>query len=402
MAKRVLNKLDARTVASLKVPGRYSDGGGLYLMIDDSRRRWVFMYSRNGKRVELGLGGARDVPLARVRAEATKMRATLASGGDPKAERAKSDAAWTFKEAAKAYILANEASWKNEKHGAQWASTLEAYAYPTMGELPVASISSAHVLAALEPIWRTKTETASRVRGRIESVLDYAKVKGHREGENPARWRGHLEFTLPKRSKVSKVEHHAALPYVDVAAFMERLRSREGVSARALEFAILCASRSGEVRHATWAEIDLKAKRWIIPAGRMKAEREHHVPLSAAAVAILEGLKAGEGGDHLFTAPKGGALSDMSLTAVLKRMGHGDLTQHGFRSTFRDWAGETTAFPREVIEHALAHGLKDKTEAAYQRGTLFDKRVQLMAAWADHCRLIPSLTDHEPEEQALA
>lgn len=396
MARRVLNKLDARTVATTKVSGRHSDGGGLYLVIDDSRRRWVFMYVRNGNRVELGLGSARDVPLARARTEAGKLRATLAIGGDPKAERAKGDRVWTFRESAEAYIAANEAGWTNAKHGKQWASTLEAYAYPTIGALPVASVTTSHILTLLEAIWRTKTETATRLRGRIETVLDYAKVKGQREGENPARWRGHLDKTLPARNKVAKVEHHAALPYGDVKGFMKALRQRDGISARALEFATLCASRSGEVRNATWAEIDLTRKVWTIPADRMKGGKEHQVPLSEAALAILDGLTEGKASDIVFAAPRGGALSDMSLTAVLKRMGHGDLTQHGFRSTFREWAGETTAFPREVIEHALAHGLKDKAEAAYQRGSLFPKRIELMAAWGTYCDAGMALTGDEP------
>jgi integrase len=257
-----------------------------------------------------------------------------------------------------------------------------------LGEVHVSDIDTALILGVLEPIWHSKTETASRVRGRVESVLDWATVRGYRNGENPARWKGHLDKLLPARAKVQKVEHHAALPYMEMSAVMRDLQRREGVSARALEFAILTVARSGEVRGAAWNEFDLEAGTWTIPAARMKAKKEHRVPLSSSALAILRELPRIDGNPYVFPAPRGGTLSDMALTAVLRRMGRGDLTQHGFRSTFRDWAGETTAFPREVIEHALAHQLRDKVEAAYQRGDLLRKRANLMEEWSHYCTAI--------------
>lgn len=305
-----------------------------------------------------------------------------------------------FKQAAEKYIEANEAGWKNPKHAAQWTSTLEKYAYPIIGNLQVAHIETPHVVSVLEPIWNTKTETASRLRGRIESVLDWAKVRGYRNGENPARWKGHLDHILPARAKVQKVKHHPALDYHDMSAFMMALKTIDGMGARALEFAILTATRSGEVRGATWNEIDLDEEVWIIPSERMKAEREHRIPLSPAALTLLNDLPRILGTDLIFPSSKNTALSDMTLTATIRRMdevsiregGRGwkdksnnVVTAHGFRSTFRDWAGETTAHPREVIEHALAHQLKDKAEAAYQRGDLLLKRRMLMTDWAKYC-----------------
>jgi integrase len=347
------------------------------------------------------------VTLAEARSKALECRKAVAEGRDPIEERkanevrAKLDAgkSKTFKECANAYIEANRTGWKNEKHIQQWQNTLATYAFPKIGQLPVTVIDTGLILSVLQQetgeekaqLWHAKTETASRLRGRIESILDWASFRGYREGENPARWKGHLQHELPARSKVQKVEHHAALPYVEVGTFMRSLREREGVSARAFEFAILTAARSGEVRGATWDEIDLKAKLWTIPAERMKAAKEHRVPLSNEAVQLLEALPriVGKHADnapkYVFSAPRGGQLSDMALTAVLRRMERDGLTQHGFRSTFREWAGEQTAHPREVIEHALAHRLKDKAEAAYQRGSLMPKRIRLMADWARYC-----------------
>jgi integrase len=333
------------------------------------------------------------VTLAEAREKALACRKLVADGRDPIEERkaallrAQLEAAKaaSFSDCARSYISAHEVGWKNEKHGRQWTATLETYAFPLIGKLPVASVDTGLVLRVLEPIWQSKTETASRLRGRIESILDWATVRGFRQGENPARWKGHLEHQLPARSKVQKVEHRAALPYAEIGIFMAELRQREGISARALEFAILTAARSGEIRGATWGEIDLKAHLWTIPAERMKAGKEHRVPLPEQAIALLSALPRLLGNDLVFPATRGKQLSDMSLTAVLKRMDHPDLTQHGFRSTFRDWAGETTAYPREVIEHALAHQLKDKTEAAYQRGDLLAKRARLMADWGKYC-----------------
>ena len=291
----------------------------------------------------------------------------------------------TFDQCADAYLAAHRAGWRNAKHAAQWSSTLATYVSPIFGNLPVQAIDVALVTKALEPIWTAKPETASRMRGRIESILDWAKVRGYRDGENPARWRGHLDHLLPARAKVSKVRHHAALPYDELAGFMGKLRAQGGTSARALEFAILTAARTGEVIGARWAEIDLPGKTWTIPAERMKAGREHRVPLSAAALAILETQAALTENEFVFPGQQRAGLSDMALWMALRAMGRDDLTVHGFRSTFRDWAAERTNFPREVAEGALAHSLTDKVEAAYRRGDLFDKRRRLMTAWADHC-----------------
>lgn len=394
MAKKAKELSDLK-VKALKAEGRYAVGGadGLHLRIVGNSRAWILRIKIGTKRSDIGLGPYPEVSLADARELAREHRKKVRDGIDPlqekrdavaalRVERAKTN---TFEECAAAYIEAHKAGWKSDKHAKQWGATLEAYAYPVFGSLPVASVDTGLVLNALRPIWATKTETASRLRGRIENVLDWAKVSGFRDGDNPARWRGHLDKLLAARSKVQKVEHHAALPYADVGEFMVELRKREGMSARALELAILCASRSSEVRLATWTEFDLAAKVWTIPADRMKAGKEHRVPLSDAAVGMLKALPRVEGATVVFPAPRGGALSDMALTATLKRMGHDSLTQHGFRSTFRDWAGETTAYPREVIEHALAHQLKDAAEAAYQRGDLLAKRARLMADWSKYC-----------------
>lgn len=292
----------------------------------------------------------------------------------------------TFEEAAERYIEAHKAGWKNAKHAAQWTTTLKTYAYPLIGESPVQAIDTGLVLKVLEPIWTTKTETANRLRGRIESVLDWARVRGYRERENPARWRGHLEQLLPAPSKVQRVQHHAALPYADLPKFMEALRAQDGVSASALEFAILTVARTGEVIGAKWSEIDLKERVWTIPAERMKAGKEHRVPFSARTLAILKSMKALGSGEYVFPGLNNKALSNMALLMLLRRMGREDITAHGFRSTFRDWAAERTNFPAEVAEMALAHAVGDKVEAAYRRGDLFAKRRELMTAWAKACQ----------------
>lgn len=389
-----LNKLSALQVQKAKDPGYYGDGGGLWLQISKlGGKSWVFRFTYHGKAREMGLGALHTVSLAEAREKALQHRKMLLEDKDPIEERKiarlhsqfQSASTKTFSECANAYIAAHRSGWKNEKHGKQWAATLETYAFPVMGRLPVAAINTPLVLRALEPIWQSKTETASRLRGRIESVLDWATVRGFRQGENPARWKGHLDKLLPARNKVQKVKHLAALPYSEIGQFMTRLRQRDGMSARALEFAILTAARSGEVRGATWDEIDFENQVWKIPASRMKAGKEHRVPLSEQTIKLLENITRIADCNHVFPAPRQGQLSDMALTSVLKRMGHGDLTQHGFRSTFRDWAGETTAYPREVIEHALAHQLKDKSEAAYQRGDLLAKRSLLMTDWGKYC-----------------
>ena len=291
-----------------------------------------------------------------------------------------------FKDCAEKYIAAHKAGWRNAKHANQWASTLEAYAYPLFGSLPVASIDTALVMKVLEPIWTSKTETASRVRGRIEAILDWATARGFRMGENPARWRGHLDKLLPARRKVQKVKHHEALPYTEVGAFMEKLRDQEGFAACALEWLILTASRTSETIGTTWEEIDFEAKTWTVPADRIKGGKEHRVPLSPEALRIAKKMHKMKYGDYVFQGSKTGKpLSNNALLALLKRMGRQDLTAHGFRSTFRDWAAEQTNYPREVAEMALAHTIEDKVEAAYRRGDLFGKRNILMAEWAKYC-----------------
>ncbi|MFZ5575932.1 MAG: tyrosine-type recombinase/integrase [Pseudomonadota bacterium] len=393
MGKHTLNKLSATGIKNKSERGYYADGGGLYFRISAfDTRSWAFRFTMLGKSREMGLGAYPDVTLMEARERAADARRLLRDGVDPiearKATRSATAAAvsraLTFAQCADAYIAKESPAWKNSKHEAQWRSTLEAYAYPVIGKMLVRDVTEEHILKILEPIWLVKTETASRVRGRIESVLDYATAKKYRSGDNPARWRGFLDKHLPKPKKVAKVKHHPALPYAELGAFMPELKAQEGMGARALEFAILTAARSGEVRGATWGEIDLDAATWTIPASRMKAEKEHRVALSAAAIKLLKALPRIDGSDLLFPSSKNTPLSDMTLTAVLRRMGRSDITAHGFRSTFRDWAGETTAYPREVIEHALAHQLKDKAEAAYARGTLFEKRRKLMEAWGKY------------------
>lgn len=392
---RMLAKLTPLGVKRALKPGLYSDGGGLYLQIAaGGSKSWIFRYGAGGKRY-FGLGPLHTIGLAEARERALAARRMLLDGVDPiAAKREKAAAAHlaaaksiTFKECALAYIEAHRAGWKNAKHAAQWTATLETYAFPIIGRLPVASIDTALVLKVLQPIWTTKPETASRVRGRIESILDWARVRGYREGENPARRKGHLDHLLPAKSKIVKVEHHAALPYREVPAFMADLKTREGNGARALEFAILTAARSGEVRGATWSEIDFDARLWTVPAGRMKAGREHRVPLSKQAIALLRRFPSNQRGDALVFegAREDSPLSDMSLTAVLRRMGRGDVTAHGFRSTFRDWCAEKTDFPAEAAEMALAHAVSDKVEAAYRRGDLFERRRELMQAWGTFC-----------------
>lgn len=384
MTGRTLNKLTAVQVTRLKEPGRHSDGGGLYLFIDaGARRRWLFMYTRNGKRTELGLGSARDLSLANARSEAARLREVLVLGGDPKAERAKNDDIPTFGRCADDYVAAMEPSWRNAKHAAQWKMTLTTYAEPLRAKA-VDAITTQDVLDVLKVLWKRVPETAERLRGRIENVLDAAKAKGHRSGENPARWRGHLDQLLPKRQRLSR-GHHAALGYEVVPVFMGRLRERDAVAARALEFVILTAARSGEVLGAQWSEIDVARRVWTIPPARMKAGREHRVPLSPRALEIIEEMKVfGEEG-YLFPGPKPDRpLSVMAMAMLLRRM-KCEVTVHGFRSSFRDWASETTGFPHEVCEMALAHAIGNKAEAAYRRGDLFDKRRGLMEAWASYC-----------------
>jgi integrase len=298
-----------------------------------------------------------------------------------------------FRECAENYIKAHRAGWRNAAHASQWENTLSAYAYPHVGALSVQAIDTSLVLKVLEPIWTTKPETASRLRGRVESVLSWAKVHGYRDGENPARWKGHLDHLLPAKSKVRRVRHHAAMPYADVPAFMGMLREQESIGARAFEFLILTAARTGEVVGLRWREIDLKSKLWIVPGDRMKAGKEHRVPLCPRAAAILQAIKPDkiEGDTFVFPGSKlQKPQSNMVFLMLLRRMKIGHLTAHGFRATFKTWATERTNFPREVVEAALAHVAGDKLEAAYQRGDIFDKRLRLMTAWADYCGTKPA------------
>lgn len=396
------NKLTARFVQTVKHPPKWhSDGAGLYLRITkDGNKSWVFVFPFPGYKSprEMGLGSYPAVSLEKARDYAEVARLDVRNGIDPiekkragrqsvALERGK---AMTFDQCASAYIEANRAGWKNDKHASQWENTLNTYASPIIGTLPIAAIDTGLVLKVLEPIWTTKPETASRLRGRLEAVLGWATVRGYRHGDNPAAWRNHLDKVLPARSAVAKVEHHPALPYGEIGGFIETLRTQAGAASRALEFAILTAARSGEVIGATWQEFDLDKSTWTIPAERMKAKKEHRIPLSARALELVKELLPLKTEDNspVFQGKGGKAFSNMAMLAVLKRMKRADMTTHGFRSTFRDWAGETTAYPREVIEHALAHQLKDKAEAAYARGTLFDKRRRLMDEWATYCNTV--------------
>lgn len=396
MPRKLSNVLTPLTVKNAK-PGRHADGGGLHLLVKETgARSWVYRFMLQGKSRDIGLGtaGPGGISLADARAARDALRLKVKAGTDPLEERqreasqavaaaqAAAIAGITFRAVAEAYIGANEASWRNDKHRQQWRNTLASYVYPVMGDLPVADIATAHVLKILEPIWKDKPETASRVRGRIETVLDAAKARGYREGENPARWRGHIAQILPPRTRLKR-GHHKAMPYAAIPAFMVNLRTREAMAALALEFVILTAARTNEVLGATWAEIDLDKAIWTIPASRMKAAREHRIPLSPRAVEVLLTVRP-LGTANLFATDKGGKLSAMAMAMLLRRMKL-DCTVHGFRSGFRDWAAECTGYAHEVCEMALAHVVGNKAEAAYRRGDLFDKRRRLMADWATYC-----------------
>ena len=413
MPRKLHNALTSLAVKNAK-PGRHADGGGLHLLVKPTgARSWVYRFMLNGKSRDVGLGGAGQggMSLADARDEAAALRLKVKSGIDPLEERdretarvlaaaqAAEVAKITFEQAASAYVAANEKSWRNPKHRQQWRNTLDAYVYPVIGDVPVAGVETAHVLQILEPIWNVKAETASRIRGRIETVLDSAKARGYRSGENPARWRGHLAQILPARKRLSR-GHHPALPHEEIAGFMSVLRDREAVAALALEFTILTGARSGELIGAKWVEVDLDNEVWVIPNHRMKTGKEHRVPLSPRAVDIL--FTARElGSDWLFPGAKGGKLSSMAMAMLIRRMHESALrsgrkgyvddrqqrvaTVHGFRSTFRDWADEHTAYPHEMKEMALAHAIGNKAEAAYRRRDMFDKRRDLMNDWADYC-----------------
>jgi integrase len=390
-----LGKLSAAKVAKTKQAGMYGDGGGLWLQVRAPHvKSWIFRYTFNGKVRAMGLGSVGTVSLADARKRAAEARTLLLDGKDPIGDRDGARAkrklaaanAITFKECSAAYIQQHKAGWRNVKHTDQWTNTLATYAEPVFGVLSVQSIDTGLVMRVLQPIWTTKLETAVRLRGRIEKILDWARVQGHREGENPARWRGHLEALLPKRSKVARVEHHAALPYRQMGEFMADLRQQEGTAARALELAILTAARRGEVISARWDEIDWDEALWTIPAERTKTHKEHRIPLAPAAVTVLQKMRERAEGEFVFPGARPSAsLSEGAMRALLERMGRADVTVHGFRSCFRDWAAEQTAFPREVAEMALGHAVGNQVEAAYRRGDLREKRRKLMEAWAAYC-----------------
>lgn len=419
MPKKVAPKT-AVEVARLAAPGMHAVGGvaGLHLSVKETgARSWVLRVKAGSKRRDIGLGGYPDVTLAQAREKAREAREMIAQGVDPIADKkarrsallAAQGASVTFADAAGQYIKAHAAGWRNVKHAGQWQSTLETYAFPVIGGMHVADIATAHVMRVLEPIWSTKTETASRLRGRIESILDWSRVRGYRDGENPARWKGHLDKLLAAKNKVAKGENHPALDWREVGAFWSALAGAEGIGAAALRFAILTAARSGEVRGATWAEVDLQAKVWTVPASRMKAGREHRVPLSDAAIELLTGLPRMADTDLVFPSSRSGELSDATLGAVIRRahdaavkaggagwidrrQGDRIATAHGIaRSTFRTWAAEATGYPREIAEAALGHVVGDAVERAYQRGDAIDRRRRLMAEWA-HFLSMPSAT----------
>lgn len=391
---RALNRLTVREVASLKAAGRHADGGGLYLRIAQSgARSWGFMYVIDGKRTELGLGSVASIPLATARRIAGEMREAIAVGTNPKnvlapPTPAEAKKVTTFADFADTHISGVEDGWKNEIHRKQWRSSLRDHA-ASLSNLPIDAIDTDAVMAALQPIWLTKAETAKRVRGRIEKILDAAKIRGlrPRDAINPAAWRGHLALLLPSQSKLER-GHHAALAYKEAPAFFAKLKARPAVAARCLEFTILTAARSSEALGATWGEMDPDAETWTVPASRMKAGIEHVVPLSSGAVELLKSMipEQYKLDDPIF-AVSGAARSNMAMAMLLRRMNYGHVTTHGFRSTFRDWAGDETAFPREVIEQALAHTIQNKAERAYRRGTAIERRRELMEAWSKY--LIP-------------
>lgn len=392
MSKHVLNRLSARSVDTIAKAGKHADGGGLYLVVEASgKRRWVLLYTHHGRRREMGLGvaGRGGVSLAVARDLAAQARASLALGADPIEARRKAEREAkripTFGEFADAFVEEMRPGWRNAKHAAQWRMTLAKYGKP-LRSLPVDTITTADVERVLKPLWSRVPETASRLRGRIEAVLDAASARGLRSGENPARWRGNLKGLLPARQRLTR-GHHRAIPWADVPAFMADLRQREGMAALLLEFIVLTAARTGEALGATWREIDLDARVWTVPATRMKAGRAHRVPLSDAALAVLATVRQArehDGADALvFPGRKrGGPLSNMAAGMLLRRMGRTE-SVHGFRSTFRDWGSEATGFSSEVLEMALAHVVAGKVERAYRRGDLLEKRRDLMDKWSN-------------------
>ncbi len=411
---RSVEKLKALILQRLsKQPGLHGDGGGLSLRVSSPTvRSWVFRYMLAGKAHEMGLGSYPDISLAEARVMAAEARNLKAQGKDPIAERESVRAAKrieearsvTFRQCAAAYISAKKDGWKNKKHGSQWHATLDTYAMPLIGDLPVQSVDVAMVHKVLEPIWSEKRETASRLRGRIEAILDWAKTRGYREGENPARWKGHLEILFPSRSNAQRVRHHAALPYTEISSFMARLEAEKGTSPLALRFAILTAARTSEVIGVCWSEMDLANAVWTVPADRMKSGRNHRVPLAKECLEILRKRhQETNGKGFVFENPASKKpISNMAILKTLHRMGRTDLTVHGFRSTFRDWAAECTGYPSEVAEAALAHVVGDQVEAAYRRGDLFDKRRKLMNAWAGFCASSANETKIVPMRKAAS
>jgi integrase len=393
------DRLSAIKIQRLRTPGYHCDGAGLYFRVaPGGTRGWIFRFTMHGRTRDMGVGPYPDVSLALARGVAGECRAQVRAGIDPiearkekrAADRLATAKAMTFDDCAQAYVAAHEAGWRNADHRRQWVSTLRNYITPVLGKLPVHSIDTGLVMKVVEPLWKDHPETASRVRGRIERILDWAKVRGYRSGENPAAWRGHLDHLLPERSKVARVNHHPALPYSELPSFLAELRAREGNAARALEFTILTAGRTSETLKARWSEFDGDC--WTVPGERMKSSRDHRVPLSRSALEILEQLPrvnhfvfAGMQPDE--------PLHVAAMLRALKRMGRADLTTHGFRSSFMDWAHEQTAFPKVVIDMALAHVVGDKVEAAYRRGDLFEKRRRLMDAWAGYCTTPASIRD---------
>lgn len=390
-----VNRLSAIAVQRVRRIGYHADGGGLYLQVSETgSKSWIFRFTLRGRRREMGLGALRAVTLEQARKLAAGCRGQVRAGVDPIEARKAADieraieqaTAVSFDDCARRYIEAHAAGWRNAKHAGQWRATLTSYASPVLGRLPVQAVDTGLVLKVLEPVWTTKPETATRVRQRIECVLDWAAARKYRQGDNPARWRGHLDKLLPKRSKVAAVRHHPALPYAKLPAFLRTLRALEGTAPRALEFVILTAARVSEAVNATWDEIDLPGKLWTVPAARMKSGREHRVPLSDAAVRLLKAMQATRQNDYLFPGWRvRRPLTGAACLKLLHDLGHPELTVHGFRSTFRDWCAEQTNIPRELAEAALAHVLKDKTEAAYQRGDLLHRRALLMQSWARYC-----------------
>ncbi len=408
MPKKVA-EMSAIEVRRILEPGRYSVGGVAGLILEVRQRdskSWILRVVVGDKRRHFGLGSYPEISLARAREKAREIREKIREGIDPSEERRQKRLALmgkrtiTFKEAALRCFEKKAAEFKSKKHASDWFSSVERFAFPFIGNTRVDEVALTDILATLDPIWTKKTETATRLRQRLEYILNWATVSGYRQGDNPARWKGHLDAILPKPTKVRKVEHFAAIPWKELPKFMEDLKIRKGISARALEFLILTAARSGEVRFATWDEIDFAARLWIVPANRMKAGKEHTVPLSDDTLKLLKALPRFEGSDYIFPAPRGGALCDASLSAVCRRM-KVDAVPHGFRSTFRDWCAESTNFAREVAEMALAHTIESSVEAAYRRGDLLAKRRHLMEAWATYCRQFRTSQNVTPISKAL-